>query len=72
MNDTLVYGLGSLGVGLLALLIKYAFKSKCTDVSVCFGLVHIQRDIVQEIEEQKIEERHQPSRDASLKNLNSV
>jgi len=72
MNDTLVYGLGSLGVGLLALLIKYSFKSKCTDVSVCFGLVHIQRDIEQEIVEQQIEERHQPSRDTSLKNLNSV
>jgi len=72
MNDTLVYGLGSLGVGLLALLIKYSFKSKCSDVSLCFGLIHIQRDIEQEIEEQKIEERHMPPREVSLKNLNSV
>lgn len=72
MDNTLVYGLGSLGVGLLALLIKYSFKSKCSDVSLCFGLIHIQRDIEQEIEEQKIEERHMPSKEVSLKNLNSV
>jgi hypothetical protein len=71
MDNTLVYGLGSLGVGLLALLIKYSFKSKCSDVSLCFGLIHIQRDIEQEIEEQKIEERH-PSREVSMKNLNSI
>lgn len=72
MNDTLVYGLGSLGVGLLALLIKYSFKSKCSDVSLCFGLIHIQRDIEQEIEEQKMEDRHPPSREVSMKNLNSI
>ena len=72
MDNTLVYGLGSLGVGLLALLIKYSFKSKCSDVSLCFGLIHIQRDIEQEIEEQKIEERHMPQKEVSLKNLNSL
>jgi len=72
MDNTLLYGISSLGVGLLALLIKYSFKSKCSDVSLCFGLVHIQRDIEQEIEEQKIEERHMPSREVSLKNLNSM
>lgn len=72
MDNTLVYGLGSLGVGLLALLIKYSFKSKCSDVSLCFGLIHIQRDIEQEIEEQKMEERHMPQKEISFKNLNSV
>ena len=72
MDNTLLYGISSLGVGLLALLIKYSFKSKCSDVSLCFGLVHIQRDIEQEIEEQKIEERHMPSREVSLKTLNSL
>jgi hypothetical protein len=73
MDNTLVYGLGSLGVGLLALLIKYSFKSKCSDVSLCFGLIHIQRDIEQELEEQKIENNsHSPKRELSLRNLNSV
>lgn len=71
MDSTLIYGLGSLGVGLLAILIRYSFKSKCTDVSLCFGLVHIQRDIDNEIEEQKIE-GNSPERQLSLKNLNNV
>lgn len=71
MNDTLVYGLGSLGVGLLALLIKYSFKSKCSDISLCFGLIHIQRDIEQEIEEEKLENKS-PSRELSLRNLQNV
>jgi hypothetical protein len=73
MNDTLIYGLGSLGAGLIVLLIKYSFKSKCTDVSLCFGLIHIQRDINQEMEEQKMEDRHHsPSRDISLRNISTV
>ena len=71
MNDTLLYGISSLAVGLLALLIKYSFKSKCSDVSLCFGLIHIQRDIEQEIEEEKLEQ-NRPSRELSLKNINNI
>jgi len=70
MDNTLVYGLGSLLVGLLALLIKYGFKSKCSNVSLCFGLIKIERDIEQEIEEQKIENNsHSPKRELSLNNI---
>jgi len=70
MNDTLVYGLGSLLVGLLALLIKYGFKSKCSNVSLCFGLIKIERDVEQEIEEQKMENNsHSPKRELSLRNI---
>ena len=70
MDNTLVYGLGSLLVGLLALLIKYGFKSKCSDVSLCFGLITIKRDIEHEIEEQKIENNsHSPKRELSLQNI---
>lgn len=73
MDDSLVYGIATLGVGLLALVVKYGFKSKCSDVSLCFGLIHIQRDIEQEIVEQKIENNNpSPSRDLSLRNLNNV
>lgn len=71
MDNTLLYGISSLGVGLLALLIKYSFRSKCSDVSLCFGLIHIQRDIEREIEEQK-NENSTPSREVSMKNLNSI
>jgi len=73
MDDSLIYGIATLGVGLLALVVKYGFKSKCSDVSLCFGLIHIQRDIEQEIVEQKIENNNpSPSRDLSLRNLNNV
>ena len=73
MNDSLIYGVATLGVGLLALIVKYGFKSKCSDVSLCFGLIHIQRDIEQEIVEQKMENSHpSPSRDLSLRNINNV
>jgi len=67
MDPTLTYGLVSIGAGVIVLLIKYSFKSKCTDVSLCFGLLHIQRDIEHEIEEQKMEP---PKREMSLSNLN--
>lgn len=73
MDDSLVYGIATLGVGLLALVVKYGFKSKCSDVSLCFGLIHIQRDIEQEIVEQKMENgQSSPSRDLSLRNLNNM
>jgi hypothetical protein len=58
MDSSLIYGLATLGAGLLALLIRYGFKSKCTEISLCFGLVHVQRDIEQEVEEEKRENSH--------------
>lgn len=72
IDSSTIYGISIAGIGLVALMIRYSFRSKCSDVSLCFGLIHIQRDIEQEIEEQKIEERHMPQKEVSLKNLNSV
>ena len=72
MEPTLLYGIVSIGAGVLILIVKTCFKSKCSDVSLCFGLIHIQRDIEQEIEEQNIEDKHSPSREVSLRNLNSI
>lgn len=73
MDPTLTYGLVSIGAGVIVLLIKYGFKSKCSDVSLCFGMIHIQRDIKQEIEEQKMEQNHSsPSRELSLRNMNNI
>ena len=33
----------------------YAFKSKCSRCSLCFGLIDIQRDVALEVEEKKFE-----------------
>lgn len=71
MDDSLIYGIATLGVGLIALIVRYGFKSKCSDVSLCFGLIHIQRDIEQEIEEQKIE-GNSPQRELSMRNIQNV
>ncbi len=50
MNDTLLYGLTTIGVGFLALVVRYTFKSKCSNVSLCFGCVSIKRNINAEME----------------------
>ena len=57
MNGIFLYGLATLGVGLIGLLIKYGFKSKCSDVKICYGLVSIKRDVEAEIkaEEKQLE-----------------
>lgn len=68
MNESLIYGIATLGAGVLALVVRYGFKSKCSDVSLCFGLIHIQRDIEHEIEEQKMEN----GRSDSVRNISEV
>ena len=55
MDNTLIYGLATLGCGILGLVIRYGFKSKCTDVNMCCGLLAIKRDVNAEIEEEKME-----------------
>jgi hypothetical protein len=71
MDDSLIYGISTLAVGLLALVVRYGFKSKCSDVSLCCGLISVKRNIEQEIEEQKMEGRS-PNREVSLRNLSQV
>lgn len=55
MDNTLIYGLATLGCGILGLVIRYGFKSKCTDVSMCCGVIAIKRDVNAELEEEKLE-----------------
>lgn len=73
IDNSTIYGISIAGIGLIGLIVRYGFKSKCSDVSLCFGLIHIQRDIEQEIQEQKIENNNpSPNRELSLRNLNNV
>ena len=37
---------------------RYGFKSKCTDVSLCCGVLNIKRDVKTELEEEKLELEH--------------
>jgi len=62
MNDTLIYSLATLGIGLVGLIIRYSFKSKCNDVSLCYGLISIKRDVASE----------SIDREMSVKDLNNI
>lgn len=64
MNDTLLYSLATLGVGLIALIVRYSFRSKCNDVSLCYGLIEIKRDT--ESETKNLD------RETSVKDLNNI
>jgi hypothetical protein len=55
MDDSLLYGLATIGAGLVALIVRYAFKSKCTEITLCCGGVHIVRDTQLEMEEGKMD-----------------
>ena len=70
-NATLIYGLATLGSGVLGLSIRYCFKSKCEDVSLCFGLIKIHRDTDSEVKAEEIELNNQPQKQESVKNLSN-
>ena len=44
-------GISTLLFGCLSLVIKTAYKSKCKNCSICFGLISIERDTEGEIKE---------------------
>lgn len=55
LSEATVYSLSIAGLGFLGLVVRYCFKSKCNEVSCCFGLLKIERDIEHEIEQQEME-----------------
>lgn len=69
VNATLIYGLATLGSGVLGLSIRYCFKSKCEDVSLCFGLIKIHRNTDDEVKAEEMELHNQPTKQDSIKNL---
>jgi hypothetical protein len=73
VDSTLIYGLATLGTGVLGLSIRYCFKSKCEDVSLCFGFIKIHRDTESEVKAEELELQN-PSlnKQESSGNLNSI
>ena len=43
----------------IGLLLKYAFRSKCTHINLCWGFVNIERDAEAETKEEKLELDHE-------------
>jgi len=56
-NPIFFSGIATLAAGVLGVCIRYSFKSKCSDVGLCCGLIHIERDIEMEVkaEQQELE-----------------
>lgn len=71
MNDTLIYGIATMGFAFLAVLLKYTFKSKCSDVKICCGLISIKRDTEAEVKAEELELRNLPKKQESQNNLNN-
>jgi hypothetical protein len=55
VDNVTIYGIATLVAGVLGICIRYTFKSKCSDVGLCCGLVHIERDIEMEVKAEQAE-----------------
>ncbi len=44
--------IGTMSVGLMALIIKFCIKSKCEHFSLCFGLITVDRRVDLEVQEE--------------------
>ena len=44
-NSVFWTGIATMTFGALALLVRYAFASKCDNVNLCFGLIQIHRAV---------------------------
>jgi hypothetical protein len=55
MDNVLLLSIVSVGSALIGLLIKYGFKSRCSDIHLCFGLVEIKRNSDLEFKEREME-----------------
>jgi len=58
IDPILIAILATLATGFAGLLLKYAFRSKCTDVNILWGCCRIKRDTDAENEEEKLELEH--------------
>ena len=58
VDSTLIYGLATLGSAILGLAIRYSFKSKCEDVSLCCGFIKIHRNTEDEVKAEEMELQH--------------
>lgn len=71
VDATLLYGLATLGSGVLGLSIRYCFKSKCSSINLCWGLCNIVRNTEDEVKSEEMELRNQPNKQDSMKNINN-
>lgn len=44
--------ISTLVCGSVGLVVRFCLKSKCEDVNLCYGLLHVKRDVKLEVEEE--------------------
>ena len=44
--------IATLSCGFFGLLVRYCLKSKCEDISLCFGVLAVKRNVELEVEEE--------------------
>ena len=71
MSGTLILSLATLGSGMVGLSIRYCLKSKCEDISFCWGCCKIHRDTEAEVKAEELELKAQPMKTDSMRNLNA-
>jgi hypothetical protein len=58
LSDSILLSIVASAVGVLSLLIRFCYISKCTNVNLCCGLVNIKRDVEEETENGKNHENN--------------
>ena len=60
MDNVTIYGLATLGAGVISLAVRYCFKSKCQSINLCWGVCNIVRNTEDEVRAEEMELQHQP------------
>lgn len=71
VDNGLIITLAGIISGVIFLMLRLCFKSKCSDVNLCFGLFKIKRDVASEINIEK-EELKMHATDSTGVNTNIV
>ena len=74
LNGVWLLTAGGMLFGFLGLILRYAYKTKCDNIDICWGLVKIHRDIQTEatIERAQIENGIDPEADLSNANHQNI
>ena len=73
MDNVTIYSLCTLATGVIGLAIRYCFRSKCSSITLCWGLCDIVCDTESEVKAEEFELNHGAQvRQESIGNLNSA
>ena len=50
MQDAIIISVSTIAAGVVGLIVRYLFRSKCEDVNCCFGCLKFHRDVKSEKE----------------------